>query len=237
VAFSLKPPGGKRLHFVVLDAIRAACLASHDLDGRIQLTLSHNTLFHETNSTFTLETFGNQSPELALFPPVKEVIWKGERLSLKKQGVFTVLRFPKPAPALQVLDPVDVRPAQVTPQPLDAMDETAWKSAAIWRFAIARPDRNSLLRLSYLGDVARLYAGGKLIADQFYHGQPWTVAVWRIPEAELGKLELHVMPLHKNFTGRMPLFARPDFGDLVSIADLKEAAILEKRQIRLTIGQ
>jgi len=38
-----------------------------------------------------------------------------------------------------------------------------------------------LLRITYKGDVARLYANGKLLNDNFYNGTPWMVGLDRIP--------------------------------------------------------
>jgi hypothetical protein len=42
--------------------------------------------------------------------------------------------------------------------------------------------------------VARLYAGGKLFADNFCNGDPFAIALWRIPVAEWPTVRLKVLP-------------------------------------------
>ena len=62
-----------------------------------------------------------------------------------------------------------------------------------------RADR--LLRIDYRGDVARLYADGKLVADNFYNGRPFLFGLWRLP-AGCSRLELRILPLQKD----MPVY-------------------------------
>ncbi|KKS84072.1 MAG: Glycosyl hydrolase family 35, partial [Parcubacteria group bacterium GW2011_GWD2_43_10] len=35
------------------------------------------------------------------------------------------------------------------------------------------------LKIDYTGDVARAFIGGKLKADDFYHGEPWVIGLKR----------------------------------------------------------
>lgn len=62
-----------------------------------------------------------------------------------------------------------------------------------------RADR--LLRIDYRGDVARLYADGKLVADNFYNGRPFLFGLWRLPSG-CSRLELRILPLQKD----MPVY-------------------------------
>ena len=59
----------------------------------------------------------------------------------------------------------------------------------------------TLLEITYRGDVARLYADGKLIADNFYNGRPFLFGLWRLP-AGVKELELRILPLQKD----MPVY-------------------------------
>jgi len=59
----------------------------------------------------------------------------------------------------------------------------------------------SLLQIDYRGDVARLYANGKLIDDNFYNGRPFQYALWRLPK-DCRQLELRILPLQKD----MPIY-------------------------------
>ena len=58
-----------------------------------------------------------------------------------------------------------------------------------------------LLNIDYRGDVARLYANGQLIDDNFYNGRPFQYALWRLPK-ECKQLELRILPLQKD----MPVY-------------------------------
>ena len=58
-----------------------------------------------------------------------------------------------------------------------------------------------LLNIGYRGDVARLYANGQLIDDNFYNGRPFQYALWRLPK-DCHQLELRILPLQKD----MPVY-------------------------------
>lgn len=64
-----------------------------------------------------------------------------------------------------------------------------------------------LLQIDYRGDVARLYADGKLVADNFYNGQPFLLGLWRLP-AGCKQLELRVLPLQKDMPVYFPREAK-----------------------------
>ena len=59
----------------------------------------------------------------------------------------------------------------------------------------------ALLQIEYRGDVARLYAEGRLIDDNFYNGRPFQYALWRLPKG-CRQLELRILPLQKD----MPVY-------------------------------
>ena len=65
-----------------------------------------------------------------------------------------------------------------------------------------------VLTIDYVGDVARLYAGGVLLNDNFYNGTPWRVGTRRYQEAiRRGPLELRILPLRADapiYLGRRP---------------------------------
>ena len=79
-----------------------------------------------------------------------------------------------------------------------------FEQAAVYKISVSAPaikDSHCLLRIDYRGDVARLYAGGKLIADNFYNGRPFLYGLWRLPEG-CTELELRILPLQKD----MPIY-------------------------------
>ncbi|MDO5525230.1 MAG: beta-galactosidase [Prevotella sp.] len=87
---------------------------------------------------------------------------------------------------------------KVAQQPQDA----DFKSAAVYEITNLPQEREGvLLNIDYRGDVARLYADGKLVADNFYNGRPFLMGLWRLPR-DCRKLELRVLPLQKD----MPVY-------------------------------
>ncbi len=55
---------------------------------------------------------------------------------------------------------------------------------------------DGLLQIDYRGDVARLYADGKLIDDNFYNGRLFCYGLWRLPEGTKS-LQLRILPLQQ----------------------------------------
>ena len=76
--------------------------------------------------------------------------------------------------------------------------------AAVYQINVpeeARQGFHRLLSIDYRGDVARLYADGQLIQDNFYNGRPMLYGLWRLP-AGTKQLELRILPLQKD----MPIY-------------------------------
>ena len=87
---------------------------------------------------------------------------------------------------------------KVAEEPVDA----DFEQAAVYTITLPDVDRNGLLlNIDYRGDVARLYADGKLIDDNFYYGRPFQYALWRFPK-DCRQLELRILPLQKD----MPVY-------------------------------
>jgi hypothetical protein len=79
-----------------------------------------------------------------------------------------------------------------------------FEQAAVYQLNVpeeARRGFHRLLSIDYRGDVARLYADGQLIQDNFYNGRPMLYGLWRLP-AGTKQLELRILPLQKD----MPIY-------------------------------
>jgi hypothetical protein len=79
-----------------------------------------------------------------------------------------------------------------------------------------------LLNIDYRGDVARLYANGKLIDDNFYNGRPFQYALWRLPK-DCRQLELRILPLQKD----MPIYF-PREADTTPGEQVKQISIINQ---------
>ena len=117
--------------------------------------------------------------------------------------------------------PITIGVNKVAEAPTDA----DFDRAAI--YTITLPDdlslftpHSSLLQIDYRGDVARLYADGKLIDDNFYYGRPFQYALWRLPKG-CRKLELRILPLQKD----KPIYF-PREADTTPGEQLKKVSIL-----------
>ena len=72
-----------------------------------------------------------------------------------------------------------------------------------------------ILAIDYRGDVARLYADGQLLDDNFYDGHPFRYALWRLP-ADCRQLELRILPLQQDMPVYFPREADTTPGETVN---------------------
>ena len=90
-------------------------------------------------------------------------------------------------------------------------------NAAVYKITLpseAISKSNRLLSIEYQGDCARLYANGKLIADQFQYGRPFLYGLWRLPEGTT-ELELRILPLQADAPIYLPREADKTPGEKV----------------------
>lgn len=105
---------------------------------------------------------------------------------------------------------------KVAQEPLDK----DFDDAAVYTIDV--PQTQGLLTISYQGDCARLYADGRLVADNFYNGRPFLYGLWRLP-AGVSKLELRILPIQADMPVYFPREADTTPGERlldVSIADM-----------------
>ncbi len=84
-------------------------------------------------------------------------------------------------------------------------DESAWSAAAEYEVPLA--DGADMLEIAYEGDMARLYADGRLVADDFWKGLPIRYALRRLPKG-VKTLVLKVLPWGEG-AGKMIFIDRP----------------------------
>ncbi len=117
---------------------------------------------------------------------------------------------------------------KVAEQPSDA----DFEQAAVWTIQVpekwAAKANDLFLEISYKGDVARVYADGKMVEDNFWNGKPMLVRVADL----IGKqVELRILPLGKDYpiylqqAERTQLASAPD-GRLLSLDDIE---LIERR--------
>lgn len=174
----------------------------------------------------------------------------------EKDGVFVRFAPPPPAPVAFTVSVIEIQPAgparevhlghasdPVAEQPSDA----DFAQAAVWRIKL--PDNldlstDPLLRIRYLGDVARVTLNDRLITDDFFHGAVWEIGLRRhAPEILQGNLRIAILPLRKDtVTGpaRKVYLADeliPDFGNAASVVQLQGVEIIPRYEVRLPAGK
>ena len=104
----------------------------------------------------------------------------------------------------------------------EPLDED-FEHAAVYTIDLPEaPVEGRLLNIDYRGDVARLYANGQLIDDNFYHGRPFQYALWRLPKG-CRQLELRILPLQKD----MPVYF-PREADTTPGEEVKQITIIDQ---------
>ena len=134
--------------------------------------------------------------------------YDAERLFLAGKGEvksqeWTAEKVKEAGPLRQI--PIGVQ--KVAEEPTDE----DFEQAAVYRIQVPG-DRSSLLRITYQGDCARLYANGKLVADHFQYGRPMLYGLWRLPEG-CNELELRILPLQKDTPVYLPREAEKTPGE------------------------
>ena len=77
--------------------------------------------------------------------------------------------------------------------------ESDFEKAAVWAISNLNELNENLdlyLQISYRGDVARVYAGGQLVEDNFWNGKPMLV---RLSDLVGKKVELKILPFGKDY--------------------------------------
>ncbi len=100
----------------------------------------------------------------------------------------------------------------------EAPQDADFGQAAVYEISLDSIDnREGLLAIHYRGDCARLYANGKLVADNFYYGRPFYYALWRLP-TDCQQLELRILPLQPDAPIYLPREADKKPGEeLISV--------------------
>lgn len=108
---------------------------------------------------------------------------------------------------------------KVAEEPID----TDFNDAAVYTISNLPVERKGkLLKIDYRGDVARLYANGRLVADNFYNGRPMLMGLWRLP-ADCTTLELRILPLQKD----MPVYFPREADVATEGEDVKNVSVIK----------
>jgi hypothetical protein len=111
------------------------------------------------------------------------------------QVAFTVVHDHQEPPALRMGAPVAWRARPVPLAPDDAEFDAGATRLRLHLGGLPADRGRVLLAIDYIGDVARLYADGELVDDNFGDGEAWYVGVDRFAvDGRWPRLELRIVP-------------------------------------------
>ncbi|MBK8478171.1 MAG: beta-galactosidase [Opitutaceae bacterium] len=119
-----------------------------------------------------------------------------------------------------------------SPQPVAAAPVDAdFANAAVWRLNLPADldlSANPLLRLCYVGDVARVYIGNTFVMDDYSNGEPLEIGLARHAEQlKAGELTVAILPLQNSAPILRPVSEIPT-SDQSSEAVLTHAEIITR---------
>jgi len=241
VAMRVGNRSGAGVNIVVLSREQALHTWKTTLAGRERLVLSAAQLYFDQDRVHLVGTDPSQlrvgfSPALEHDPAGfvasgDDGIFKG--YATRIQQVSSLARVQK----LQDVgaDP----PVKLGKEVAMAPDDSAFDTAASWKVNVPRVEpptaSNVFLQIVYEGDVARLYADGKLLTDNFYNGTPWLIGLERIPSQAWDRLELKILPLHDHSPIYLPASAHPVFPPDGQVAKLKDVQIVSEYEVTMDV--
>jgi beta-galactosidase len=250
IAIRLHQRNGPDVNIVVLSREEALNTWKTNVGGREQLILSPSQLYFDHDM---LHVLTDDTSQLAVgFFPVLEhglagFVRDGENGIFQR---YTARTQPSQISA-QVqkthdtgLDPApkmgkEMMGARVVLAP----DDSAFESAASWTINLSTSQvpcgdpvaGRMFLRITYEGDVARFYADGKLLTDNFYNGTPWLIGLDRVPCREWERLELKILPLRNRAAIYLPAGSRPAPSPSGQSVRLKEVRVVSQHEMTLDL--
>lgn len=97
----------------------------------------------------------------------------------------------------------------------EAPTDADFDNAAVYTISLPEERKDRMLEIDYRGDVARIYADGKLIADNFYNGRPMLLGLWRVPQ-DCKELTLRILPLQPDMPVYFPREADTTPGEAIN---------------------
>jgi hypothetical protein len=246
-AISIQPPSGKPIHILLLAQEQAEDLWKIQLSGKQYLLLSGADVFFD-DSTLSLRSRDHAALSFSIFPALAAEPKANAPLRKSgSDGMFTsyaanvdsrtfAIQWTQTQQARHV-DPVQTSSLQRKVPVAVAPEDSAFKNAATWRITMPANEMAGVsdvfLRINYVGDIGRIYAGQRLLDDDFYHGDTWEIGLKRFAPLAGQNLTLDVLPLRKDAPIYFSPKARPDFGSAEQISDVRAITAVPEYEIRI----
>jgi hypothetical protein len=232
-AIEIRRKDGRRTQILVLSREQARNIWKARLGERERLIYSPADVYFEAdrvhlNSTDPAQLRFGILPDLERDP---EGFHGAGSEGVFKSYAATVEPVHAEAEVRAVRKPALAGPVRMGKEVATAPEESAFDGAARWKIRV--PDVKSpaveklLLRVVYQGDIARIYAGKRLITDDFYHGAPWEIGLEDIAAADLKQgLELEILPLRGDAPIYLASAAKPSIPSGGQVARVAEVRVM-----------
>jgi beta-galactosidase len=246
VALQISGSDGSIVQVVLLADSDSLALWHGAFAGQERLFLTHAGLVLD-GQQLQLTSTDRGALTVGIYPAPAGLACGGKKLGGKADGVFhrftpralSAVALKASFEQIQPAGPARDIPLGKIKQPVAAAPEDPdFEKAAVWRIKLpADLDLTSdpLLRLDYVGDVARVMLNSKLATDDFYNGRPFEIGLRRhAPEILNGDLRVAILPLRKDAPIYLAKEARPDFGKAHSIGALRRVDIVPRYRVEVT---
>ena len=201
IAIRIRGEGGRTTQILVLSREQARNLWKAPLGGRDRLIYSAADLFFEKDRIQLRSTdparleFGTYPKSDCRFDGFSAAgsdgIFDRYATRLQPVAISTEIR--------QLAGAGEGKPVRMGAEVAMAPVDDDFQDAGRWLVRVTPVESagvsNVFLRIGYQGDVVRIYAGGRLITDDFWHGSPWEIGLSQVAPAEWkAGLELKILP-------------------------------------------
>jgi hypothetical protein len=214
-AFNTVNAKGKQVKFIVLTPTEARHIWKIRIGHEKRAIISSNAVI-PSHGELELQRDNSTPFSLAILPAPATATFDGKTAHGSAVGDFvryvdaTEIQAPAPVTCRLVKRANLTMAAKMYP-----MIRGNWNTNAVsrWQVDIPPQDRNLpiMIRIFYKGSVLRVYAGGKLLVDDFYNGKPLDFPLDRVPMKWRGNIELRMLPLFAHSPVTLPPQARPNF--------------------------
>jgi beta-galactosidase len=245
---------GESIRFVVLSAREAEDAWKVRIGGADHLLITGDDFFADPETRperIWLGSTGSARFDFSVTPPVAGDL-KGS-LPLKRVATgaevdhFTAeapirevalsvreLQVPGSAPPVQLGPPAAWRPKGVAEAPAEGDLPQAGKWAVTVPAGAIDGLSELFLKINYAGDVSRFSNGGRLLTDNFYNGEPWTIGLKRFLNPQgANTFELSILPLRNDAPVYFEFAQPPQFAANGQIDTLDSIKLVPQYQLEI----
>ncbi len=229
---------GAETSIIVLSQEQALNLWKATIEGRPRFLLSPAEIFADENRVHMLST-DPAGFRLGVFPKLEHApdgFSEGANDGIFQQLVTSVENVRVKAQVHKLKNARDPAPIKLGKEVALAPAESDFDKAAQWSIRVPNVDskalKNLFVKITYEGDVARIYSGDRFVTDDFYHGAPRQIGLEQA--SGLGsdpELRIEILPLRRNAPIYLAPEARPAFRGKRAVARLKKVDVIPQYEV------